>query len=127
MALLDYLGIAESYPLEKNPATGGFKTVRGQKLAEQDIYVVLHTPEGSVLGLENFGSKLYKLTHEPNDAVLKGLLVYHSSVALSKWAKKIDVVSVEVYMDMESATIRIRYRIKPNNETFTYDYEFKRQ
>lgn len=128
MGLFDYLGVAERYPFERNPATGGYFLVSGLGIIKQEIYDVLDNPEGSQIYLENKGSMLHRLKFEPNDTILKGLLIYFTAVALKKWVKKIDVLSVQVEQVNENQfNIRIRYSVKSTNEPDTFVYPFYKE
>lgn len=125
MTNLEYLGVAERYPFDRNPATGGFYTVGGLDLLKQEIFIALETQLGSIFCQENMGSRFYLLKFEPNDTVLRGLLIYHGADAIVRCCPKIELSDVLVQKVNENQfNVGIGYFAKNSPEEQWLVYPF---
>lgn len=122
-----YLGTALEYPIQVNQY-GRVATVSGKEVIPASILNILQTPIGSRFMLPEFGSDVQELIFEPNDQVLRGLLIYRVTNALALWEKRIQVENVTVVIvSRELVDCMITYRILASNEIDSFVYPFYRK
>jgi len=80
------VGKGAGYPVIFDPLTGGVRVAESVEKANQDLHVILVTPLGSILGMPDFGSKLYLLWFEPIDDVFFDRAETYIVEALGRWA-----------------------------------------
>lgn len=111
-----------------NPTTGGVVTNTSTDRLHQSIFYILSTIPGERFFVPEFGSKLYLLLFEPNDYILRDLIVEYVTSALDRWEPRIEVLSVEpLETDDNTIPISITFRIKATNIEDNYVYPFRRE
>ena len=117
--------VATKYPIQPG-ATGRLVMVDENTSIGQSIRNILRTPIARDRFFnEGYGSYCSKLTFEPNDAILRGMLNYFAADALYKWEKRIRVVDImfETMNENQTNMIILYVRVKNNVfETFTYPF-----
>jgi phage baseplate assembly protein W len=122
---LEFLGVAERYPFERDPTTGGFKLISAPDILVQEFKIVLETPVGTIDYLEWFGSNLHLLKMKPNHKVLGSLLEYHSGRALIRCCPKCDFLDIVAKrVAEEQYNIGINYQPKGTVNEQWYVYPF---
>ena len=74
-----------------------------------------------------FCINLHKRIFEPNDFVLRDLIILDVKEALGVWEPRIEVLAVDVLSKKQGNTlpVSIRYRVKQTNMIDNYVYPFK--
>jgi phage baseplate assembly protein W len=102
----------------------------GERISDS-IHLILATRIGERLFNPEFGSKLPDLVFEPNDAILKRLLVFYTSDALKRWEKRIEILNVAILDNLSSdghtLGVHIQYRIRNSHIKGSYVYPFVRE
>lgn len=119
-------GMQMSEPFDPN--TGGIVVNTGTDRLHQSIFYILSTIPGERFFLPEFGSKLYLLLFEPNDYILRDLLVEYITESLTRWEPRIEIISVEPQeTDDNTVPVSITFRIKATNMIDNYVYPFRRE
>lgn len=107
--------------------TGKIKYNSGSDRLHQSIYIILSTAKGERFMIPEFGSNLHKRIFEPNDFVLRDLIILDVKEALGVWEPRIEVLAVDVLSKKQGNTlpVSIRYRVKQTNMIDNYVYPFK--
>ena len=102
--------------------------ITGIDKIQDSIYNILSTKVGERLFLPEFGSRLYMLVFEPNNAIFADLADFYIRDALGKWEKRIQVTDVSVLTEQEGniVPIEISYQITNSNIYDTYVFPFNK-
>jgi hypothetical protein len=102
----------------------------GERISDA-IHLILATRIGERLFNPEFGSRLPELVFEPNDAILKRLLVFYTSDALKRWEKRIEILNVAIIENLNNdgntIGVHIQYRIRNSHIKGSYVYPFVRE
>jgi len=118
------MNVAVKYPIQPN-TTGKLIMVDERESIIQSIKQILRTPIKDRFFNEGYGSNCHKLTFEPNDQVLHGLLNYFIADALYKWEKRIRLVDILFERISENQVNCVLLYVRVTNnilETFTYPF-----
>lgn len=123
---LSYLGQGLQYPIQIDEF-GRPKYATSTLLINQSIESILSTPIGSRFGLREYGSLIHTLIFEPNDSILKSLLINYISTAISEWEKRIKISTIE--QDVTTTMVKniINYNVLGSNVEGSMIYPFYRQ
>jgi len=97
-AVLQVIGSGASFPFGFS-STGRVKSVRladGIENINQSIHLILSTRRGERVMIPEFGSRLFTLVFEPNDAVLAASLDFETTEALRRWERRIRITAVRI-------------------------------
>ncbi len=83
-----------------------------KELIRDSVRTILLTKLGQRYFVPDFGSNLWSLIFEPNDAVTSALAEEYARSALREWEKRIDVMQVTTNRDEHQLTVTIVYRIR---------------
>jgi phage baseplate assembly protein W len=131
--LLDVVGNGIDFPFHFT--TGGqvgtiAQSNAGERVRDA-IHVILTTRIGERFFNPEFGSRLYELIFEPNDNILKRLLVFYTAEALERWEKRIQITRITLlddYNDDRSTIgISIEYYIRNSHIKGSYVFPFVRE
>lgn len=87
------------------------ETIQGIDDIHQCVNTILKTPRGSDPLRPDFGSNLYKLVDMPvNRAVPE--IIKETVEALSRWEKRIKIVSVNRTLEVEKLSVTIEWTLK---------------
>lgn len=124
MGLLDYLGKGEKFPLQPT-ISNAVALVDGEDLIKQSIFDILSTSLGTHFPNEEYGSDLFQLTFGPNDIRFESLVNFMISEALFNWEKRIQVTSIDTYLDNENkVNCLIKYMILASNEVDSFVFPY---
>lgn len=124
--MTDFLGTGFSFPV-KPDMSGHLALVSGEELVQQSVMLILDTAPGERVMLPEFGCGIHELVFEPNTVMLHTRIQHRVREALTKWERRIDVLSVRVESSAEEKTlllIRIDYRLRSNNSLYNLVYPF---
>lgn len=122
-----YLGVALKFPIEINEF-GTPNLVTGRDAVRQSIVNILSTPYGSRYFQPSYGSQVSELIFQPNDEILKSLLINYISSALAQWEKRIKVQMVTVEIPFPAqADCNISYKILQSSEVDSFIFPFYRE
>lgn len=123
-----YIGNGLSTSNTFNPSTYSTNSVTGMDKIRDSIYTILSTKVGERFFLPEFGSRLYLLLFEQNNAVFADLADFYIRDALAKWEKRIEVTNVKVNIveDGNTVPIEISYKVTKSNVYDSYIYPFHR-
>lgn len=109
--------------------SGSVKYNSGVEHINQSIRHILGTRIGTRFFLPEFGSKLYSLIFEPNDEILKELIIQYSMEALEQWEPRITNIQVTPYVKTfeNLVPVRIDYQLINTNIVHNYVFPFNRQ
>lgn len=121
-----YLGRGLAFPLQVN-ARGEISLVDGARDIEQSIRIILGTRPGERVMRPEFGCRAQELLFEPRDAATESLLQTYVMDALTRWEPRIDVMSVNVYVNEENdgaLFAEVNYLIKATHDERSIVYPF---
>jgi len=124
--LVDFLGVGCSFPLRLDNR-GQIALASGSADVQEAIRVILLTNKGERVLRPDFGSELFKLEFEPNDAATGGLARRYVQEALAQWEPRIEVMEVFTEPDPEDAArllIEIEYRLRATNSEYNLVFPF---
>jgi phage baseplate assembly protein W len=107
-------GRGVSFPPRIN-ANGRWTWSSGAENIRQSIKIILQTEPLERLMLPSFGSGLKKMLFQPNTVATHSLIEELITNALTRWERRIKVISVEVVADpkdVNTAWITLRYLLK---------------
>ncbi len=73
---------------------GYFQSQYSRELIRSSIFSILSTVKGERVCVPEFGSMLFKLLFEPNDAVTRGLVKQAVTSDVTRWEKRVRVTNV---------------------------------
>lgn len=121
-------GINFPYRYAQGGKVSSVQTSNAGARIHQSIHLILSTAIGERLWNLEFGSRLPQLVFEPNDLQLQGTLRFYTADALSRWEKRIEIVSIDFLQDYEDDSntigIRIAYVIRNSHVAGSYVYPF---
>lgn len=107
MAYDDLQGFA--FPFHIDPATGAVSMVSGPAKLRQNVRLVLSTRLGERPMLRDFGTRLYGLVHEVNDAALARLIEDDARESLLTWEPRVLVTEIGTEQREGELTVRLSY------------------
>jgi len=131
--LLEVIGQDIDFPLRftNGNTVGTIPQSNAGERINDSIHLILATRIGERLFNPEFGSKLPELVFEPNDAVFKRLLVFHTSDALKRWEKRIEILNVTIIENLDGdgnmVGVHIQYRIRNSHIKGSYVYPYVRE
>ena len=131
--LLEIIGNGIDFPLSFDNASsvGRIQESNAGERIKDSIHVILGTVPGERPFNPEFGSRLYQLVFEPNDEILKRLLVHYTVEALERWEKRIEITQVYIiedyYSDRNTLGIHIQYVIRNTHVEGSYVYPFVKE
>lgn len=121
-----YLGVGWRFPLQVTPA-GKIASSGYERRIEEAIYLILGTAKGERVTVPEFGCGIHDLVFAPNNPSTLSLVIQSVRDALTRFEKRIDLLSVDVETSPEQPNlilIRINYRIRANNSIGNLVYPF---
>lgn len=97
-------------PVTKRPG-GYFQASFSRELIRSSIFTILSTRKGERVFLPEFGSALYSLVFEPNDAVTRKLVKQAVTEDVNRWEKRVRVRDVRMTSVDHDITVYIEYEI----------------
>lgn len=121
MADIVYKGIA--LPTISNP----FPSIKAENdLIRDSIITILMTRIGQRFFVPDFGSRLYDVLFEPNDAVTRALAERYIREALGTWEPRIQVESILIGSEEHTLYIKLYYRVIRLNQIFELQLDISR-
>jgi phage baseplate assembly protein W len=113
------LGTSVSFPTKINNS-GNANYVSELDNVKQSVEQILNTPLGSEFYQRERGSLIHTLQFEPNDNILRGLLVLFILDALESQEPRIEVFENDIVtsVTINRAVANVFCRIKNSNQTF---------
>jgi phage baseplate assembly protein W len=96
------------FPFQIDEKTGGIAWAQGSDKIRQNVRAILGTRYGERPLLRDFGTKVYALVHDPNDAVLADLLKNQVQESLLRFEPRILITDVQIEQDTDGGQIRLR-------------------
>jgi len=126
-----FLGRSFKYPFQPD-TKAQIAIVDGRESIRQSIGSILGTPKGTRYFLREYGSDIHLLKFEPNDDILRSLLVTLSADAIFIWEKRVRLLSVAFQDDEENPKVdqinmQIKYEILGSNEIDSFIFPFYRE
>jgi len=132
----DVLGFGLLRPFRRD-GKSDFAAAGGEQLVRSSVGQILGTraesevSEGELPWRPEFGSKLYLLRHQKNDAVLQELARVYVVDALQRWEPRVRVKTVQASRERQEGedalVVTVRYslidRNVPGNQVFTPDIQ----
>jgi phage baseplate assembly protein W len=121
-----FLGSGLAFPLQVNNR-GEIALVSGARDIEQAIRIILGTRQGERIMRPEFGCRVHDLVFEPRDSTTASLVRNYVQEALDFWEPRIQVTSVETFIDDENdgaILVEIEYQIKATHDTRSIVYPF---
>ena len=130
--LLDVIGQGINFPLRftNSSQVGVVEQSNAGERIKDSLHLILATRVGERVMNPEFGSRLYQLVFEPNDAVLQRLLVFYTVEAIKRWEKRVELVHVSILDDLTDQStvgIHIQYTIRNSHVQGSYVYPFVRE
>lgn len=122
----EFLGQSVKFPIQVNEA-GAVELVSRAELVKQSIFEVLAWPTRVKYFQEDYGTKLYNLLEEPDDAVTSALAKEYIREALNIFESRISKVQVRVFKSKTQpgkSIIQISYNILGLNLRDSLIYPF---
>lgn len=131
--LLEVIGQGIAFPFQFTVAKQ-IGTIRqsnaGERIADS-IHIILSTRIGERPFNPEFGSRLPELVFEPNDEILRRLLLFYTSEALKRWERRIEILRVVLLDnyndDRNTIGVQIEYTIRNSHIRGSYVYPFVRE
>jgi len=120
----DFLGKGITFPVKLT--TGGLPVISGgEELIKNSIFLILSWPFRNRIMLAEFGSRLEELLEEPNDDLLRGLVIHYILDSLKTWEQRINVLGVSVErLEDSSLSVELTYQIKVTGLEQTLTFPF---
>lgn len=131
--LLEVVGQGIDFPLRftNSAQVGSVEQSNAGERIKDSLHLILATRIGERPFNPEFGSRLQELVFEPNDAVLKRLLIFYTSEAIKRWDKRVELVQVvlldDYNDDRNTVGIHIEYTIHNSHMKGSYVYPFVRE
>jgi phage baseplate assembly protein W len=122
----NFLGVGWAFE-PRLDSRGRVALSRGVADIEEAIRIILLTNKGERIMRPTFGSNLFRLQFEPNNAATAGLARRLVIEALEQWEPRIEVLEVyaEPHPENDAALlIEIEYRIASTGEQTTLDIAY---
>lgn len=126
---LEIIGTGLQVPDSFNDTSGRVNYNTGGERIDQAIKHILGTPVGLRYFVPEFGSRIHELIFEPNDYILRDMLILYVNEALTRWEPRIKVLEVNpvVIKYQNEVPINIMYNLVNTNSVYNYVYPFNRQ
>lgn len=126
---LNLIGTGLRAPDSFNTVNGKVRYNTGVERINQSINHILGTRLGERFFVPEFGCRIYELIFEPNDDILRDLLIIYIKEALTRWEPRIKVLEVDpvVIEGGNEVPIHITYNLINTNITYNYVYPFNRE
>lgn len=98
-----------------------------EEAVRQSIWMILSTAHGERLMRPDFGCGIHDLVFASNSAATIGQLSNAVNQALIQWEPRIDLLSVDVFPDLDlpgRLLIQINYQVRTTNNRFNLVYPF---
>lgn len=131
--MLEVIGNGIDFPFRFNHSSqvGSVEESNAGERIKDSIHIILATRIAERPFNLEFGSRLPELVFEPNDEILKKLLIHYTVEALRRWEKRIEVVNVYIiedyYSDRNTLGVQIEYLIRNSHVEGSYVYPFVRE
>ena len=131
--MLEVIGNGIDFPFSftSGHAVGVIEQSNAGERIRDSIHLILATIPGERPFNPEFGSRLYQLVFEPNDEILKRLLIHYTVEALRRWERRIQITQVYIiedyYSDQNTLGIHIQYTIRNSHVEGSYVYPFVRE
>jgi phage baseplate assembly protein W len=122
-----FLGVGFAFPLQIDPASGGFAFAAYEADVEQAIFQILSTATGERVMVPQFGCGMHDRVFSPNASAQASAVAADVREALTRWEPRIDLLDVNVTIagaQGEVLLIRVDYRIRANNAFYNMVYPF---
>lgn len=106
---------------------GRVAEVSGEENVRQSIWLILSTAKGERVGRPDFGCGIHDLIFASQSPGTTGAVIHAVEEALGKWEPRIDVESVNAYLDEHDPNglcIEIQYVIRAINSRYNLVYPF---
>lgn len=125
----EIIGRGLQVPNSFDTTTGRTISNSGVERINQSIYHILSTRIGTRFFIPEFGSNLYKLVFEPNDYILKDLLIRYIAEALDRWEPRINNLTVAPDLEKHEniVPVYLTYTLINTNVQGNYVYPFNRE
>lgn len=123
-------GIRDPFSFSVGRGVKSVSVSNGSDKINASIRTILQTRPGERMMEPEFGSRLYDLVFEPNDAITNQLLYLYTVEALRRWERRIRITRVSFQTDEarpEYVGIAIQYVILQTHVEGVYVYPFVRQ
>jgi phage baseplate assembly protein W len=137
MAFLNYIGTGVEYPLKVK--SGAFKIETGTTLLEMSMIQILDISKGSLPHNPYFGSDLFRLIHEPVDAIVKSAGTTFIVESIKQWERRVQITDITAETVSRVGTVNgfekmlslveflIKYRVLASNEVQSFVFPFYRE
>ncbi|WP_421658672.1 GPW/gp25 family protein [Leptothermofonsia sp. ETS-13] len=122
----DFLGVGWTSPVSLN-SNGQVEMAHYEEAVRQSIWMILSTAHGERLMRPDFGCGIHDLVFALNSAATIGQLSNAVNQALIQWEPRIDLLSVDVFPDLDlpgRLLIQINYQVRTTNNRFNLVYPF---
>lgn len=126
---VNIIGTGLKAPESFNPTSGRVESNGGVERINQSIRHILGTPVGFRFFVPEFGSRIHELIFEPNDYILRDMLILYVNECLTRWEPRIKVLEVNpvVIEHQNEVPINITYNLVNTNSIYNYVYPFNRE
>lgn len=121
MRIINLYGISSQKPIN---TLGGLRIISGNDKFHDDLKVLLETKRGTLIGDPNFGSNLHTLLFLPATDATAQLIRDEVATCIDKYYTNITIVSIDVYFNKYSVSMRINYSISSGSVGNTVTLEF---
>ena len=119
----DFLGRGWAFPVGVH-AGGGIALAEGEDDIRQAIRIVLGTALGEREMRPDFGCGVHELVFDRGDASLAGKARFYVRNALERWEPRIQVESVEAWLEGNVLYVDVRYVVRATNRRDNIVYPF---
>lgn len=118
------IGTGIIFPI-KLTSQGRVEISGGLQLIRASIVNIISWPYANRYFLNEFGSRIYELTDEQNDAVLISLLRQFVIDSISNWEKRVKLVNVDINRNQfDSLNVELTYNIIATQQEDTFIFPF---
>lgn len=97
-------------PITKRPG-GYFQASFSRELIKSSIFSILSTRKGERVFLPDFGSSLFDLVFEPNDAVTRKLIKQAVTDDITKWERRVSVTDVTMKSNQHNVSVIVEFQV----------------
>lgn len=111
-----------SHPTMISTNSGAFKEIDNKRLVKQNLKLLLETSKTELLGDPFFGTNLTRLLFEPNDVILRDLIIDEIYLAIRTFLKEISVrrsdIKIKQFKSNVEISINFQYNIDGTNDIY---------
>lgn len=111
-----------SHPNMISSSSGGFLSKDDKTLVKQNLRLILSTTRTELYGDPYFGTNLKRLLFDPNDIVLKDLVIDNVFLAIRMYLKEITVarsdITITQHKQMLVCSIKFQYNKDGTNDLY---------